>query len=123
MRKMIPYVEWVQASDDHQHYVGIRRLAAMVNISPSTAYRMLKSGRLLPPVGRIGQGARLRFRREDVIAWAQAGFPGAARWAELQRTERAGASRPTFADDSESDDDTAGRPIDFDADDAPPMFQ
>ena len=92
-RRMLPFVEWVRGRDeDHQLYVSIRRLADMVGISPSTAYRMFRTGRLPPAVGRIGHGARLRFSRAEVIEWAQAGFPDADRWAEIkQRAGKAAA--------------------------------
>jgi excisionase family DNA binding protein len=72
-RRLIPvrYVEWT--ADDPQEYVSIDRLARMVGISRSTAYRLRRAGKLPLPVGRLGRG--LRFRRDDVHRWAQSGFP------------------------------------------------
>ncbi len=85
------YVEWHRGDEwyrgeppDHQEFVSISRLASMIGISRSSAYRLLKDGRLLPPVGRIGKGRRLRFERADVCRWAQNGFPDANRWAQIK---------------------------------------
>jgi excisionase family DNA binding protein len=88
-RRLLPYIEWSRSSDDCQEYVSINRVAAMLGISRWTVYRLLRAGRMLPAVGRCG--ARLRWRREDVIRWAQAGFPDVAWWGQLQHQAGEGA--------------------------------
>ena len=53
------------------------QVAAMLNVGISTFYRLNSSGRVPEPV-RLG-GA-VRWRREEIKAWTEAGCPPRGRW-------------------------------------------
>jgi len=60
-------------------------LAAYLNKSKRSLYRMLAAGELLAPLGKLGAGAR--WRLADVDAWIEAGFPRQEVWERMRNRQ------------------------------------
>ena len=52
-------------SEHHVRYVGVRRLADILDFHPKTIERMARTGRI--PASRIG--SRWRFRLDNIESW------------------------------------------------------
>jgi excisionase family DNA binding protein len=55
--------------------------AAMAGVSRATWHRLRAAGKL-PPAVRLGRA--VRWRRDELVAWIEAGCPDGRTWAALQ---------------------------------------
>jgi excisionase family DNA binding protein len=66
-------------------FITDREAAALLSIGRATLARLRASGRFGPPAIRLGRS--VRFDREEVISWAQAGAPTAAIWRAMREQQ------------------------------------
>ncbi len=59
--------------------------AALCGIARATWHRLRAAGRIGPTPVRLGRS--VRYRRSEVIAWAEAGAPDARTWAAMRAME------------------------------------
>lgn len=69
--------------------LSVGGLAALLDISQRTVYRLDSSGRIPKP---LKLGASLRWRRKEVVAWIAAGMPDRHTWEEIHRLEAQGGA-------------------------------
>ena len=62
--------------------------AALIGISPSHFFQLLKTGRIGPSAIRLGRAKR--YLRPELLDWLSAGAPSRERWAAMQSEGRAG---------------------------------
>ena len=55
--------------------ISVETLAEMLDISPRSVWRRLSSGEMIEPI-KIGKS--VRWRRQEVIDWVEAGCPNPA---------------------------------------------
>jgi predicted DNA-binding transcriptional regulator AlpA len=59
-----------------------RAAATLAGISRSTFHVLRAGGKVGPQAIRLGRA--VRYRRDEIVSWIQAGCPDAATWAAMQ---------------------------------------
>ena len=62
--------------------VSVATVAKMLDLSRTSVFGLLASGRFGPEPLRLSRRA-LRFRRDEVERWVLAGLPSRTRWVEM----------------------------------------
>lgn len=57
--------------------VSANQVAGLLQISPRTIWRLVNSGKLISPI-RLGHS--VRWRKEELLKWVEAGCPTAEIW-------------------------------------------
>jgi predicted DNA-binding transcriptional regulator AlpA len=69
------------SANDSEQLLDTRRVAELLRFSVSALRREIRAGNI-PAPGRIGRN--LRWRRKELVAWIEAGYPDRATWEALR---------------------------------------